>query len=137
MSTRMEAGLRTLVLALYDEAALTAATKGLTGPLGELAALRETASLASGPARRPVSEEEVMRVLLSARRACRSAPLSAVRRSPPVLLPTAASSAVSAVVADTMASADPAPVSALRLRRGRLAARAMRSLARHATAALI
>ena len=68
MSTRMEHGLRTLVLALYDEAALTAAAKGLTGLLAEQAALCEAASLATGRARRAVSEEEVLRVVLAARR---------------------------------------------------------------------
>ncbi|SMH58395.1 hypothetical protein [Azospirillum agricola] len=118
MSTRMEAGLRTLVLALYDEAALTATSKGLTGALGQMAALRETACLASGPARRSVSEEEVMRVLLSARRTRRS-----------ILLPP------DALLSDPALPGEPA--SPLRLRRGRLAARAMRSLARYGTAALV
>lgn len=125
MSIRMEAGLRTLVLALYDEAALTAAAKGLTGPLGELAALRETASLASGQAHRAVSEEEVMRVLLSARRARRPTRSPAARRSASLSAPTSAPT-------PALASASP-----LRLRRGRLAARAMRSLARHAAPTLI
>jgi hypothetical protein len=125
----MEAGLRTLVLALYKEAALTATAKGLTGPVGELAALRETASLASGPARRPVSEEEVMRVLLSARRTRRSVML-------PTVWPVAAVAAPPASLPASSVSA-PARPPTLRLRRGRLAARAMRSLARHASAALI
>lgn len=78
MSTRIEAGLRSLVLALYDEATLTASAKGLAGSAGQLAVLRETASLACGPAGRAVSEQEVMRVILSARRARRT-----------ILMPTA------------------------------------------------
>jgi len=110
----MEAGLRTLVLALYDEAALTAAAKGLTGTLGHMAALRETASLASAPARRTVSEEEVMRVLLAARRTRRA-----------ILLPDAA---LPALPPDSMDAA--LSGASLRLRRGRLAAWAMRSLSR-------
>lgn len=68
MSRRMEVGLRTLILAIYDEASLTAAAKGLKGTLAQLAALRETVSLASGPAGRPVDEEEVMGLVLDARR---------------------------------------------------------------------
>ncbi|CAO3417230.1 hypothetical protein [Azospirillum doebereinerae] len=115
MSIRIEAGLRTLVLALYDEAALTAAAKGLTGTLGHMAALRETASLASAPARRTVSEEEVMRVLLAARRTRRA-----------ILLPDHALPGVpGSGPADAALSG-----ASLRLRRGRLAAWAMRSLSR-------
>lgn len=117
MSHRMEAGLKTLVLALYDEAALTAVAKGLTGAVGQLAALRETASLASGQARRPVSEAEVLRVVLRARR---------VRPTPsiPVKGPVEGSATVPASTgADT-------GIVPFRLRRGRLAALAMRSLAR-------
>ncbi|MCG5239648.1 hypothetical protein [Azospirillum doebereinerae] len=117
MSIRIEAGLRTLVLALYDEAALTAATKGLTGTLGQMAALRETASLASAPARRTVSEEEVMRVLLAARRTRRAILLpDAPLRTSPGSAPGPADAALSGA--------------SLRLRRGRLAAWAMRSLSR-------
>lgn len=114
MSHRMEAGLRTLVLALYDEAALTAAAKGLTGAVGQLAALRETASLASGQVRRPVSEADVLRLVLRARRV---RPILSV----PVRTPAAVALAV-----PTDAGIVP-----FRLRRGRLAALAARSLARH------
>lgn len=71
MSRRMEVGLKTLILAIYDEASITAAAKGLKGTLVQLAALRETASLASGPAGRPVGEDEVMGLVLGARRAAR------------------------------------------------------------------
>ena len=63
-----DAGWRTFVLALHQEAEATAAAKGLTGALAQLAALRETASLASGPAGRTVGEGEVMRILLDDRR---------------------------------------------------------------------
>lgn len=122
MSIRMEAGLKTLVLALYDEAVLTAAAKGLPGSLGQMAALRETASLASGPARRPVSEEEVMHALLSARRARRT-----------IRLPVGAT----LEPAPSLATPPAVPGGALRLRRGRLAAWAMRSLARPDGAALV
>ena len=130
MSIRMEAGLRTLVLALYNEATLTAAAKGLTGTLGQMAALRETASLASGPARRTVSDEEVMRILLANRRLCRTtAPeASLLPINPPVanLLPVSPS-----VHAPVAVGAE------LRLRRGRLAAWAVRSLGRCAGASLV
>jgi len=68
MSKRMESGLRALVLAIHDEATVTAVTKGLTGALAQLAALQETADLASAQAGRVVSEEEVMRIVLHARR---------------------------------------------------------------------
>ncbi|WP_148219306.1 hypothetical protein [Azospirillum sp. B510] len=123
MSTRMERGLRTLVLALYDEAALTAAAKGLTGLLAERAALCEVASLASVPARRPVSEEEVLRIVLSARRLQR---LGGMRDDRPVLVP-----ALTAVVPMHRA------VAGMKPRRGRLALWAMRSLARLPSAPLI
>ena len=63
-----DADWRTFVLALHQEAEATAAAKGLTGALAQLAALRETASLASGPAGRAVGEGEVMRILLDDRR---------------------------------------------------------------------
>lgn len=63
-----DAGWRTFVLALHQEAEATAAAKGLTGALAQLVALRETASLASGPAGRAVGEGEVMRILLDDRR---------------------------------------------------------------------
>ncbi|CAO3414606.1 hypothetical protein [Azospirillum endophyticum] len=123
MSTRMEHGLRTFVLALYDEAALTAAAKGLTGLLAERAALCEAASLASVPARRPVSEEEVLRIVLSARRIQR---LGGTRDDGPMLVPgLTAVSPVQQVVA------------AMKPRRGRLALRAVRSLSRHPSAPLI
>ncbi|WP_247872046.1 hypothetical protein [Azospirillum sp. TSO35-2] len=115
--------MRTLVLALYDEAALTAAAKGLTGLLGEQAAVREAASLASGPARRAVSEEEVLRIVLAARRIRRlsGAPAGDARPVLVNLLPATAA----------------APVVAAKPRRGRLAVWAMRSLARHPSSALV
>lgn len=126
MSTRMEHGLRTLVLALYDEAALTAAAKGLTGLLAERAALSEAASLASVPARRTVSEEEVLRIVLSARRLQR---MGGSRDDGPVLVPG-------------LSAVPPLPplhraAAAMKPRRGRLALWAMRSLARHPSAPLI
>lgn len=123
MSTRMEHGLRTLVLALYDEAALTAAAKGLTGLLAERAALYEAASLAAGTARRAVSEEEVLRLVLSARRLQR---LGGTRDDRPLLVPGLAA----------IPSAH-RTVEAMKPRRGRLALWAMRSLARHPSAPLI
>lgn len=123
MSTRMEHGLRTLVLALYDEAVLTAAAKGLTGLLAERAALCEAASLASVPARRAVSEEEVLRIVLSARRLQR---LGGTRDDRPVLVPGLAA------VPPVHRAAD-----AMKPRRGRLALWAMRSLARNPSAHLI
>ena len=126
MSTRMEHGLRTLVLALYDEAALTAAAKGLTGLLAERAALCEAASLASAPARRAVSEEEVLRIVLSARRLQR---MGVSRDDRPVLVPGL--SAVPPLPPLHQAAASMKP------RRGRLALWAMRSLARHPSAPLI
>ncbi|MBK1839899.1 hypothetical protein JHL17_21055 [Azospirillum sp. YIM B02556] len=123
MSTRMEHGLRIFVLALYDEAALTAAAKGLTGLLAERAALCEAASLASVQARRAVSEEEVLRVVLSARRIQR---LGGTRDDGPVLIPgLTAVSPVQQVAA------------AMKPRRGRLALWAVRSLSRHPSAPLI
>jgi len=63
-----DADWRAFVLALHQEAEATAAAKGLTGALAQLAALRETASLASGPAGRLIGEGEVMRILLDDRR---------------------------------------------------------------------
>ncbi|MBY6260586.1 hypothetical protein EI613_01425 [Azospirillum sp. 412522] len=123
MSTRMEHGLRTLVLALYDEAALTAAAKGLTGLMAERAALCEAASLASAPARRAVSEEEVLRVVLSARRLQR---LGGSHDDQPVLVPGLSMLPPLHRTAVTM-----------KPRRGRLALWAMRSLARHPSAPLI
>ncbi|WP_244434175.1 hypothetical protein [Azospirillum sp. B506] len=115
--------MRTLVLALYDEAALTAAAKGLTGLLAERAALCEVASLVSFRARRTVSEEEVLRIVLSARRLQR---LSGVRDDRQVLV-----SALSAVPPLYQVAA------AMKPRRGRLALWAMRSLSRHSSATLI
>ena len=123
MSTRMEHGLRTLVLALYDEAALTAAAKGLTGLLAERAALCEAASLAAGPARRSVSEEEVLRIVLAARRIRRLG--SSVRDDLPALVPV-------------LAATDPIrPAAVMKPRRGRLALWAMRSLTRRPSVGLI
>ncbi|ANC92106.1 hypothetical protein A6A40_09420 [Azospirillum humicireducens] len=118
MSTRMENGLRTLVLALYDEAALTAAAKGLTGLLAERAALCEAASLAAGPARRTVSEEEVLRIILAARRIRRLG--SGVRDDLPALV-----------------AAPIRPAVAMKPRRGRLAVWAMRSLTRRPSVGLV
>ncbi|WP_207455374.1 hypothetical protein [Azospirillum sp. SYSU D00513] len=68
MTKPAESELRQLILSLHDEATLTARAKGMTGAVAELVALQETASLASGPARRTMSEEEVMRLVLQARR---------------------------------------------------------------------
>ncbi|WP_376992700.1 hypothetical protein [Azospirillum lipoferum] len=118
--------MRTLVLALYNEAALTAAAKGLTGLLAERAALCEAASLASAPARRTVSEEEVLRMVLSARRLQR---LGGSRDDRPVLVPG-------------LSAVPPLPplhrvAAVMKPRRGRLALWAMRSLARHPSAPLI
>lgn len=123
MSTRMEHGLRTLVLALYDEAALTAAAKGLTGLLAERAALCEAASLAAGPARRAVSEEEVLRIVLAARR---------IRR-----LGSSAQDDLPALVPALAAAAPIRPAAVMKPRRGRLALWAMRSLAHRPSAGLI
>ncbi|MBP2300123.1 hypothetical protein [Azospirillum picis] len=154
MSTRMEFGLRTLVLALYEEAAITAAAKGLTGSLGALAVLRETASLASARARRPVTEEEVLGAVLHARRAqgrIRTAAgadprLAALPVAPvlsgSVVVPSPAGSPLAAIVLD--APADAAMAAPLlsasepaKPRRGRLALWALRSLGPAPTAALI
>ncbi|WP_245986572.1 hypothetical protein [Azospirillum thermophilum] len=114
MSIRMEAGLRTLVLALYEEAALTAKAKRLTGATGRLAALRETADLASRGAGRRISEEEVLRVVLSAQR------LRRIEAATPILYAPPSSGVLRR-----------AGGKGLRMRRGRLAALAMRSLGRH------
>lgn len=122
MSTRMENGLRTLVLALYDEAALTAAAKGLTGLLAERAALCEAASLAAGPARRAVSEEEVLRIVLAARRIRRLG--SGAFDDLPALVPA-------------LAAAPIRPSVAIKPRRGRLALWAMRSLTRRPSVGLV
>lgn len=122
MSTRMEHGLRTLVLALYDEAALTAAAKGLTGLLAERAALSEAASLAAGPARRAVSEEEVLRIVLAARR---------IRR-----LGSGGRDDLSALV-PALAAAPIRPAVAMKPRRRRLALWAMRSLTRRPSVGLV
>ncbi|MBK3736452.1 hypothetical protein GAY29_25810 [Azospirillum brasilense] len=62
-------GLKPFILAIHREALVTAAAKGLTGTLAQVAALQDTASLASARAGRPVTEEEVMRLLLRERRA--------------------------------------------------------------------
>ncbi|CBS87600.1 hypothetical protein [Azospirillum lipoferum] len=122
MSTRMEHGLRTLVLALYDEAALTAAAKGLTGLLAERAALCEAASLAAGLARRAVSEEEVLRIVLAARRIRRLG--SGGRDDLPALVPA-------------LAAAPIRPAVVMKPRRGRLALWAMRSLTRRPSVGLV
>lgn len=120
MSRRMEVGLRTLVLAIHEEATITAAAKGLTGTLAQLAALQETASLASGQAGRAVSEEEVMRIVLNARR---------VRR----LRAEAEAAVTEAMKAEVVKEApvQPAPV---RVRRRRIAPLAVRSLTRNLAA---
>lgn len=129
MSTRMEHGMRTLVLSLYDEALLTAAAKGLTGLLAERAALCEVASLAAGPARRAVSEEEVLRIVLSARR---------IRRLGAAPAPASARDGVATLVPGFTAVPPAASVAvAMKPRRGRLALWALRSLARHPLASLI
>ena len=122
MSTRMEHGVRTLVLALYDEAALTAAAKGLTGLLAEQAALCEAASLATGRARRAVSEEEVLRVVLAARRLRRLG--GSAKDDMPALVPA-------------LAAVPIRPAAVMKPRRGRLALWAMRSLAHRPSAGLI
>lgn len=64
-----DSGLKPFILAIHREALETAAAKGLTGTLAQVAALQDTASLASAKAGRPVAEEEVMRLLLRERRA--------------------------------------------------------------------
>ncbi|CAO3381881.1 hypothetical protein [Azospirillum argentinense] len=64
-----EHGLKPFILAIHREALVTAAAKGLTGTLAQVAALQDTASLATARAGRPVTEEEVMRLLLRERRA--------------------------------------------------------------------
>ncbi len=64
-------GLKPFILAIHREALATAAAKGLTGTLAQVAALQDTASLAAARAGRPVTEEEVMRLLLRERRARR------------------------------------------------------------------
>ncbi|MDQ2102458.1 hypothetical protein [Azospirillum isscasi] len=81
-----DSGLKPFILAIHREALETAAAKGLTGTLAEVAALQDTASLASAKAGRPVAEEEVMRLLLRERRirkvqaAAEAAPVPAVRK---------------------------------------------------------
>ncbi|GAA4247620.1 hypothetical protein GBZ26_10110 [Azospirillum formosense] len=80
-------GLKPFILAVHREALETAAAKGLTGALAQVAALQDTASLASAKAGRPVTEEEVMRLLLRERRTLRireaaGAPLVAPVRKP-------------------------------------------------------
>ncbi|ALJ39078.1 hypothetical protein D9623_30645 [Azospirillum brasilense] len=61
--------LKPFILAIHREALKTAAAKGLTGSLAQVAALQDTASLVSVKAGRLVTEEEVMRLLLRERRA--------------------------------------------------------------------
>ncbi len=63
-----DSGLKPFILAIHREALETAAAKGLTGTLAQVAALQDTASLASARAGRTVTEEEVMRLLLRERR---------------------------------------------------------------------
>ncbi|MBP2311230.1 hypothetical protein [Azospirillum soli] len=128
MSRRMEVGLRTLVLAIHEEATITAAAKGLTGALAQLAALRETASLASGQAGRAVGEEEVMRIVLNARRV-RQTRAEAQATTAGALTKAATKAAVATAKAGTAqeASDNPVPV---RVRR-RLAPLAVRSLTRN------
>ncbi|MBB3266877.1 hypothetical protein FHW79_004526 [Azospirillum sp. OGB3] len=80
-------GLKPFILAIHREALETAAAKGLSGTLAQVAALQDTASLASAQAGRRVTEEEVMRLLLRERRAgsireAAQAPLVAPVRKP-------------------------------------------------------
>ncbi|AWJ94862.1 hypothetical protein Sp245p_34220 (plasmid) [Azospirillum baldaniorum] len=85
-------GLKPFILAIHREALETAAAKGLTGTLAQVAALQDTASLASAKAGRLVTEEEVMRLLLRERRARKiheamgTAPVVPVRK--PVAAPS-------------------------------------------------
>ncbi|CAO3458672.1 hypothetical protein [Azospirillum argentinense] len=85
-------GLKPFILAIHREALDTAAAKGLTGTLAEVAALQDTASLASARAGRPVTEEEVMRLLLRERRARRLREAAETAPQAPVRKPAAAPS---------------------------------------------
>lgn len=84
--------LKPFILAIHREALETAAAKGLTGTLAEVAALQDTASLASAKAGRPVTEEEVMRLLLRERRARRIRETAEAAPAAPVRKPAAAPS---------------------------------------------
>jgi len=87
----------------------------LTGTLAQLATLQETASLVSGQVGRAVSEEEVMRIVLNARR---------IRR-----LRVEAEAAIAEAV--EKASDEAAP---LRVKRRRITPLAVRSLTRNLAA---
>ncbi|WP_188262883.1 hypothetical protein [Azospirillum tabaci] len=85
-------GLKPFILAIHREALETAAAKGLTGTLAQVAALQDTASLASAKAGRIVTEEEVMRLLLRERRARKIREAAEAVPVPPVRKPAAAPS---------------------------------------------
>lgn len=87
-----DSGLKPFILAIHREALETAAAKGLTGTLAQVAALQDTASLASARAGRPVAEEEVMRLLLRERRASKNQEASPAPVSTSVRKPAAAPS---------------------------------------------
>lgn len=86
-----DSGLKPFILAIHREALETAAAKGLTGTLAQVAALQDTASLASAWAGRTVTEEEVMRLLLRERRTRRVEEAAAAGPAP-VRKPAAAPS---------------------------------------------
>ncbi|TWA82700.1 hypothetical protein FBY14_1213 [Azospirillum brasilense] len=85
-------GLKPFILAIHREALETAAAKGLTGTLAQVAALQDTASLASAKAGRLVTEEEVMRLLLRERRGRKIHEVVGAAPVAPVRKPTAAPS---------------------------------------------
>ncbi|MFL7904636.1 hypothetical protein ACJ41P_26150 [Azospirillum argentinense] len=85
-------GLKPFILAIHREALDTAAAKGLTGTLAQVAALQDTASLATARAGRPVTEEEVMRLLLRERRARRIREAANAVPAAPIRKPVAAPS---------------------------------------------
>ncbi|MFC5356523.1 hypothetical protein [Azospirillum himalayense] len=85
-------GLKPFILAIHREALTTAAAKGLTGTLAQVAALQDTASLATARAGRPVTEEEVMRLLLRERRARGILEAAETVTAAPVRKPSAAPS---------------------------------------------
>ncbi|KAA0677404.1 hypothetical protein [Roseomonas genomospecies 6] len=87
-----DSGLKPFILAIHREALETAAAKGLTGTLAQVAALQDTASLASAWAGRTVTEEEVMRLLLRERRTRKSQEAAGAAAPAPVRKPAAAPS---------------------------------------------
>ncbi|WP_448208407.1 hypothetical protein [Azospirillum sp. sgz302134] len=118
---------RAFVLAVHREATITAQAKGLTGALAELAALQETTGLVSGKAGRSVGEEEVMRIILNARRARRRRCEEALRVEAAV---APAATETAGEVPEEPVPDTPKKRTVVRLRRGRIAPLALRPLVR-------